>query len=202
MANTESFNKEIDHRKKQAKGKYIDITSGELNKYCEGVPGTITTCCNAMIKSMLEGDEIIQKPTGKTGYGTRLIIRYFLHDLDTRRPIHNRKRGRPVGAKNTKTTQFNIESWLKDKDLSYEIIHGNFHVQGEFGPWIIYNNFSNDLSTALFQIARMYDTSINKYSLLTKKELVLKRWKKISEEFKKDLNLSLLYVEDDTITEY
>lgn len=136
---------------------------------------------------------------------TKLLIfsvNYPLYDLDTRRPIHNRKRGRPVGAKNTKTTQFNIESWLKDKDLSYEIIHGNFHVQGEFGPWIIYNNFSNDLSTALFQIARMYDTSINKYSLLTKKELVLKRWKKISEEFKKDLNLSLLYVEDDTITEY
>lgn len=202
MVNTKTFNEAISSLKQKTKEKFIDINSGQLNKDCKGQPGTITTCCNAMLHNMLEEDEIIQMPSGKTGKGTRLTIRYYLHDLDTRKPIHEKKRGRPIGAKNTKTTQNILISWLEDKGLKYEIEKGNYNVAGEFGPWFIIDNRNNDLSYALHTIAKHYKHSTNKYSIMTKNETLVRSWKKISKAFKQDLNISLLFIDNNEIIEY
>lgn len=202
MANTKTFNEAISSLKQKTKEKFIDINSGQLNKDCKGQPGTITTCCNAMMHNMLEGDEIIQTPSGKTGKGTRLTIRYFLHDLDTRKPIYEKKRGRPIGAKNPKTAQNILIRWLKEKGLKYEINKGNYYVNGEYGPWFIINNQNKDLSYGLLTIAKHYKNSINKFSIMTKNETLVRSWKRIPQEFKQDLNISLLFIDNNEIIEY
>lgn len=72
---------------REAGEKYIDICSGTLHKMMgnhKGKNARMFTCCRAMYKSMNHGDEIMQLPNPATsntetkGYGSRLIIRYFL----------------------------------------------------------------------------------------------------------------------------
>ena len=53
---------------------------GKLN---EG-NATLITCCSAMRQCMLSGDEMIVAPTGKKNVSTKMKIRYYLNDLDSR----------------------------------------------------------------------------------------------------------------------
>ncbi|MGD6778462.1 hypothetical protein ACQCT3_02635 [Sutcliffiella horikoshii] len=65
----------------------IDICSGTLHKMLgdhKGKDARMASCCRALYQSMKSGDEVIQLPSPKAGntetkgYGSRLIIRYFL----------------------------------------------------------------------------------------------------------------------------
>lgn len=73
---------------------YIDIHSKELHSVISKEFATMPTCCQAMYKKMLEGDEIIQRPKGETGFGSHLTIRYYLNDMEERSPYFEpKKRG-------------------------------------------------------------------------------------------------------------
>jgi len=89
----------IDHCKLDGVSKefeYIEITSKDLHSIISTQHNTMATCCQAMYKRLLKGDQILQLPKGKTGFGARLTIRYYLHELDNRELMIERKqRGRP-----------------------------------------------------------------------------------------------------------
>lgn len=86
----EDFEKEIDTLKVDARKSgesSIDICSGTLHKMLgdhKGKDARMASCCRAMYKKMKPGDEVIQLPNPKAGntetkgYGSRLIIKYYL----------------------------------------------------------------------------------------------------------------------------
>lgn len=86
----EDFVKEIDTLKVDARecgDSSIEICNGTLHKMLgdhKGKNARMASCCRAMYKSMNPGDEVIQLPNPKEGnaetkgYGSRLIIRYYL----------------------------------------------------------------------------------------------------------------------------
>lgn len=75
----------------------IEINSKELHAEVSPNHATMPTCCQAIYKLMLEGDEILQRPKGSTGFGSHLTVRFQLHDLDTRTQMFpGKKRGRPA----------------------------------------------------------------------------------------------------------
>ena len=83
----------------------IEINSKELHAEVSPCHATMPTCCQAIYKLMLEGDEILQRPKGSTGYGSHLTVRFQLHDLENRAQMYpGKKRGRP--AKSEDETQY------------------------------------------------------------------------------------------------
>lgn len=86
----EDFVKEIKQLKVDAKESgesSIEICSGILHKMMgdhKGKNARMASCCRAMYKSMNPGDEVVQLPNPKAGntetkgFGSRLIIRYYL----------------------------------------------------------------------------------------------------------------------------
>jgi hypothetical protein len=86
----EDFVKEIETLKMEARecgDSSIEICSGTPHKMLgdrKGKNARMASCCRAMYKSMKSGDEVIQLPnpkagnTGTKGFGSRLIIRYYL----------------------------------------------------------------------------------------------------------------------------
>ncbi|MEK3992272.1 hypothetical protein [Robertmurraya sp. FSL R5-0851] len=86
----EDFMKEIDRLKVDAREcgeSSIEVCSGTLHKMMgdhKGKNARMASCCRAMYKSMKPGDEVVQLPNPKAGntetkgFGSRLIIRYYL----------------------------------------------------------------------------------------------------------------------------
>lgn len=73
---------------------YLECSAKELmGKLNEG-NATLITCCSAMRQCMLSGDEMIVAPTGKKNVSTKMKIRYYLNDLDSRESAYiPKKRG-------------------------------------------------------------------------------------------------------------
>ena len=125
----------------QAGDSYLECSAKELmGKLNEG-NATLITCCSAMRQCMLSGDEMIVAPTGKKNVSTKMKIRYYLNDLDSRESAYiPKKRGRKAGStlkktpglkRNPKTgkleAKFNkaymtqsLQTWLDKKKLTYE----------------------------------------------------------------------------------
>ena len=63
---------------------FIEVNSKALHALVSPQHATMPTCCQAIYKLMLQGDEILQRPKGNTGFGSHLTVRFYLHDMDTR----------------------------------------------------------------------------------------------------------------------
>ena len=112
----------------------IEINSKELHGEVSPHHATMPTCCQAIYKLMLDGDEILQRPKGSTGFGSHLTVRFQLHDLDTRTQMFpGKKRGRPAKSeeeklaarrakmkRNTEDLTNLIKSWLDEHGWTYE----------------------------------------------------------------------------------
>src|SRR5699024_10388269 len=112
----------------------LEINSKKLHALVSPNHATMPTCCQALYKMMLEGDEIIQKPKGMTGFGSHLTICFHLHDLETReRMFPEKKRGRPAKSeeeklaarkakmkRNTEDLGNLIKTWLTDNGWEFE----------------------------------------------------------------------------------
>ena len=61
---------------------YIDVNSKQLHQEISPNFATMPTCCQAMYKQMLSGDEILEHPKGTTGYGSHLTIRFYVDNLE------------------------------------------------------------------------------------------------------------------------
>ena len=77
--NTETFRKVLQRVFAEAKGSFVDVTSGDLHRLVGGYPGkhhNLPTCCNVMTSAMQSGDIVLAKPP--KGRGATLTIRYVL----------------------------------------------------------------------------------------------------------------------------
>lgn len=87
---------------------YIDISVKELHQQLSKNIPTIPTCCCAMNALMLQGDEYIEEAKTSCGYSTKMVIRYYLNDLQLRECLHPpKKRGRKK-----KDVKEYLEQWL------------------------------------------------------------------------------------------
>ena len=77
----------------------LECTAKELMEKLNEGNATLITCCSAMRQCMLVEDEVLVSPSGKKNVSTKMKIRYYLHDLDSRESAYvPKKRGRKTGS--------------------------------------------------------------------------------------------------------
>ena len=54
--------------------KWIEISSKELHQEVSPEHATMPTCCQAIYKLLYQGDDILQRPKGQTGFGSHLRV--------------------------------------------------------------------------------------------------------------------------------
>lgn len=60
---------------------YIEVNAKDLMDECEPNTKNLEACCNAMLESMLEGDNFIVEPKVKTKIAGKLTVRYYVDNL-------------------------------------------------------------------------------------------------------------------------
>lgn len=113
---------ELEKRKQEAHEKgwlYLDISSKQLHAEVSPNHATMPTCCQAMYKVAYEGDELLEKPKGNTGFGSHLTIRYYVDHLENReRMFLDKKRGRPCKSEEEKILAKKKKRKCNSEDLS------------------------------------------------------------------------------------
>ena len=93
------YTAELTRRREEAHAqglKYIEVNSKKLHQEISPDFATMPTCCQAMYKQMLTGDEILERPRGTTGFGSHLTIRFYVDNFEGREKLYpGKKRGRP-----------------------------------------------------------------------------------------------------------
>lgn len=191
--------------------KEIEISSKSLHQEISPNHATMPTCCQAMYKVTLDGDEIVKTPKGTTGYGSHLVIRFKVDDLDRAQQFPNKKRGRPsktteekIAAKRAKmkrnTEDLNniLKSWLDENGYTYSEAKNELIAQNEDRTWIINvqgikrgrkQTLPNKISELIMKIEdrdAYYSIAFNDTNLTRR------QWNEISKVVKEQLKLSVL----------
>lgn len=191
---------------------YLELSSKALHGDISPLHATMPTCCQAIYKEMLEGDEIIQRPKGTTGFGSHLLVRFKLEDLDSRpRLFPDKKRGRPAKseeeklankkAKVKRNTQDLIElicNWLKDNGWEVDSDRDFVQARKKDEVWVINvhgmkRGRKQTLSMKLTDVIKnIQDTNVH-YSIAFNDSLSYRRqWSEIPKAVKLGLNMSLI----------
>ena len=131
--------------------KYIDVSSRDLHSIISPEHATMPTCCQAIYKLMLEGDEILDSPRGQTGFGSRLLVRYYVNELESRESkFPSKKRGRPMKTeeekKKSRMMKINrstddlkelITLWLEERGWNVESNQSYLRAVKDSKLWII-----------------------------------------------------------------
>ena len=200
---------------------YLEISAKELMEQLNEGNATLITCCSAMRQCMLENDEILVEPTGKKNVSTKMKVRYYTEDMDTRQSIYvPKKRGRKPGVMVSKTAgmrrnpktgkmevKFNQEymtqtlsQWLDRKKLSYTVDGDFFTVALPEGNWLIDVDYEKrgkkqTFNSKMYSLIKMMDPKITKYSILMESKISSKQeWKQLNDYVKQQLHLSLLFI--------
>ncbi len=199
--------------KAQAQGlHYLDINSKDLHAEVSPHHATMPTCCQAIYKLLLEGDAILQSPKGSTGFGSRLTVRYHLHDMETRnRMFPNKKRGRPAKSeeeklaarkakmkRNTEDLCNLIKSWLFEH--GWEYIENKDYIEAHNGKdrWLINvqgikRGRKQTLPVKLSEVIKKMDDSSTHYSIAFNDSISYRRqWNEIPSSVKERLNMSVI----------
>ncbi len=190
----------------------IEINSKMLHAEVSPCHATMPTCCQAMYKLMLEGDKILQRPKGSTGYGSHLTVRFQLHDLDTRAQMYpSKKRGRPAKSeaekqaarkakmkRNTDDLTKLIEAWLSEHGWTYAESKGMLEATLGDKKWIINiqgikRGRKQTLPVKLGEIIRHINDANTHYSMAFNDSITYRRqWNEIPETVKERLNMSVI----------
>lgn len=191
---------------------FIEINSKELHAEVSPQHATMPTCCQAIYKKMLEGDEILQRPKGNTGFGSHLTVRFQLHDLEARSRMYpDKKRGRPAKTeeekladkkskmkRNTEDLCNLIEEWLQEHGWNYVLEKDRIEACHDEQKWVINvqgikRGRKQPLPVKIGEILKqMKDTSIH-YSMAFNDSISYRRqWNEIPEEVKNKLNMSVI----------
>lgn len=197
---------------KEAGLEMIEISSKSLHQEISANHATMPTCCQAMYKMCLEGDEIVRRPKGTTGYGSHLSIRFYVQDVHREQMFPNKKRGRPsktmeekLAAKrakmkrNTEDLSNVVKEWLDEHQYTYKENKNEIIAQSESGEIRIINiqgvrrgrkqtlpNKIGELITHMDEKGAYYSMAFND-STLTRRQ-----WNEISKNVKEQLKLSVL----------
>lgn len=207
--------KELDTRKKEAhtKGwKYIDINSKQLHADISPEHATMPTCCQAMYKVMLNGDEILEKPKGNTGFGSHLTVRMYVDNLEGRdRMFPDKKRGRPCKSEEEKLVSKRkkrkcnnddltllITGWLKERNIAYTMNKESIEAIVEDGKWIINiqgikRGRKQTLPVKLSEVLKQMEDEKTRYSIAFNDSIAYRRqWNEIPKNVKDKLNMSII----------
>lgn len=205
----------IEEMKKNAMNEgnlYIDISSKKLHEEVSPHHATMPTCCQAIYKLMLEGDEILRKPKGQTGFGSHLDVRYYLNHMDERKALYPpKKRGRPAkdeeakliekSIKSNRTTENLIEIiqlWLNERGWKTSITKNTIEALKENRKWLINVQGSKrgrkqPLPVKLNSILKEIDDEDAQYSIAFNDSLLYrKQWNDLPKVLKSKLNMSVL----------
>lgn len=191
--------------------KEIEISSKALHQEVSPHHATMPTCCQAMYKMTLVGDEIIKTPKGTTGYGSHLIIRFHLEDMDRPQQFPNKKRGRPSKTaeeklaarkakmkRNTEDLNNILKEWLKDSGYTVSEERNELIAEKDEKKWIINvqgvkrgrkQTLPNKISEL---ITRIEDDSTYYSIAFNDTNLTRRQWNEISKVVKDQLKLSVL----------
>lgn len=205
----------IENLKREAieKGEaYLEINSKELHAHVSPNHATMPTCCQAMYKHMLEGDEILQKPKGNTGFGSHLTIRFYVHDIEGRKRLFpNKKRGRPAKSeeeklaarkakmkRNTEDLSRLITNWLQAHGWEYMENKEIIEAHHEEEKWIINvqgikRGRKQSLPVKLSEVIKQIDDTHTHYSMAFNDSISYRRqWNEIPKAVKSSLNMSVI----------
>lgn len=192
--------------------KYIEISSKEFHQEISPTYATMPTCCQAMYKLALEGDEVIKRPKGTTGYGSHLTIRFYTHDLEKREQLFpNKKRGRPTKTpeekllarkakmkRNTEDLSNLIKSWLSEHGWEYSENKNEIIAENDQQKWVINvqgikRGRKQTLPSKVTELITKIQDTNNRYSLaFNDSSLTRRQWNEISPVVKEQLKLSVL----------
>jgi len=190
----------------------MEINSKELHAEVSPCHATMPTCCQAIYKLMLEGDEILQRPKGSTGFGSHLTVRFQLHDLDTRPQMFpGKKRGRPAKSeeeklaakkakmkRNTEDLTKLIKSWLDEHGWVYEESKGFLEAVNGDKKWIINiqgirRGRKQTLPVKMSEVIKHMNDINAHYSMAFNDSLTYRRqWNEIPDTVKERLNMSVI----------
>ncbi len=204
-----SMQKETAHQKGLS---YIDVNSKQLHQEISPNHATMPTCCQALYKQMLTGDEILEHPKGTTGFGSHLTVRFYVEQLEGReRQYPDKKRGRPAKseeekaaarkAKMKRSTQdlcALLKSWLGEHGWEYEEEKGIIEARSEQKRWIINvqgikRGRKQPLPIKLSEIIRQMDDETADYSMAFNDSPSYRRqWQEIPQNVKERLHMSVI----------
>ena len=190
----------------------LEINSKKLHALVSPNHATMPTCCQALYKMMLEGDEILQKPKGMTGFGSHLTICFHLNDLETRgRMFPEKKRGRPAKSeeeklaarkakmkRNTEDLGNLIKTWLKENGWEFEDRKDVIEAHHDENKWIINvqgikRGRKQTLPVKLSEALKYIDDTKIHYSIAFNDSLSYRRqWSEIPSAVKNSLNMSVI----------
>lgn len=192
--------------------KTIEISSKGLHAEVSPNHATMPTCCQAMYKLALEGDEVLRRPKGQTGFGSHLVIQYRTDELTTRERMYpSKKRGRPSKSpeekalakrmkmkRSTEDLSKLIRSWLDEHGWDYTEIKNEILAQHEDQRWIINvqgikRGRKQTLPSKVTElITKIQDPSIHYSLAFNDSPMTRRQWNEISPVVKKQLKLSVL----------
>lgn len=174
---------------------FIDVSAKELYKQLSRSVPTVPTCCCAMNTLMLQGDEYIANPKTTCGYSTKMVIRYYLNDLDRRECLHPAKKR---GRKKLYDKEY-LERFLSDRSFQYEKKGQYYYVDTKGSNWVICVPRTNEKNIYLCvgELIHRMDNKTHKISLFcTMSHLLVSKWGSIQNSVKEKLNISLLILSD------
>lgn len=206
---------EIKKRKQEAhdKGwKYIDITSKYLHEEISPNHATMPTCCQAIYKLLLVGDEILERPKGNTGYGSHLSVRFYVDNLEGReRMFPDKKRGRPCKSEEEKRLSKRKKRKCNNEDLSLlvsEWLHGQGFIYEEKKEFIeayngnekrliniqgIKRGRKQTLPIKVSEVLKVMEDEDTHYSIAFNDSISYRRqWNEIPKSVKDKLNMSII----------
>lgn len=203
---------EMKEKAYKEKKEFIEINSKELHALVSPQHATMPTCCQAIYKLMLVGDEILQRPKGTTGFGSHLTVRFYLKDMATReRMFPNKKRGRPAKSeeeklaakkakmkRNTEDLCNLVKSWLSEHGWEYIENKEFIEAHTENKRWVINvqgikRGRKQTLPVKLSEVIKHIDDVNTHYSIAFNDSLAYRRqWNEIPEVVKSSLNMSVI----------
>lgn len=191
--------------------KYIEINSKELHAQVSPEHATMPTCCQAIYKLLLNGDVILQRPKGTTGFGSHLTVRFYVDDLDREVMFPSKKRGRPAKSdeeklaakkakmkRNTEDLCNLIKSWLSEHGWEYVENKDFIEAHNDKGRWIINvqgikRGRKQTLPVKLSEVMKHMDDTNAHYSIAFNDSITYRRqWNEIPAPVKEKLNMSVI----------
>ena len=191
--------------------KFIEINSKELHGEVSPNHATMPTCCQAIYKLLLNGDVILQRPKGTTGFGSHLTVRYYVDCLERNVMFPSKKRGRPaksaeekLAAKKAKMKRHTedlcnlIKSWLSEHGWEYVENKDYIEAHNDKGRWIINvqgikRGRKQTLPVKLSEVMKHMDDTDARYSIAFNDSITYRRqWNEIPVTVKEKLNMSVI----------
>lgn len=202
--------KELKENARAEQKEYIELSSKALHAEMSQEFATMPTCCQAIYKCMLQGDEILRSPKGKTGFGSHLDVRMYVNEEGREPYFEPKRRGRPPKSevekmrikyrfrKGGNELPLLIKEWLEEKGWQTEEHNKYIEACRDNQRWIIdiyqaTRGRKMPLPNKLTDIIKKMEDADAYYSVaLVDSPIYRKQWNEIPTAAKERLQVSVL----------